>query len=183
MTFEFTTLAAPVAVTPVTMTAATTPGVLIVQHMPEVFTTHFARHLDAVSSLEVTEARDGDRVEPGHALLAPGNQHLALRRDSRGYFVTLSDGALVSRHRPSVDVLFCSVAKVAGKNAIGVLLTGMGADGADGLLEMQRRGATTIAQDERTSIVFGMPREAILRGAVDEVLPLPAIAAAISEAV
>ena len=162
---------------------ATTPGVLIVQHMPEVFTTHFARHLDAVSPLEVTEARDGDRVEPGRALLAPGNQPLALRRDSRGYFVTLSDGALVSRHRPSVDVLFCSVAEVAGKNAIGVLLTGMGADGADGLLEMKRRGATTIAQDERTSIVFGMPREAILRGAVDEVLPLPAIAAAISEAV
>ena len=154
----------------------TTPGVVIVQHMPEVFTTHFAKHLDDVSLLDVAEARDGDRVEPGRALVAPGNRHMMLRRDGRGYFVTLGDGALVSRHRPSVDVLFRSVAEAAGKNATGVLLTGMGADGADGLLAMKRRGATTIAQDERTSVVFGMPREAILRGAVDEVLALGEIA-------
>jgi two-component system chemotaxis response regulator CheB len=158
---------------------ASTPGVLIVQHMPEVFTTHFARHLDQESAMDVAEAREGDRLERGRALLAPGNRHMMLRRDGRGYFVALGEGPLISRHRPSVDVLFRSVAEVAGARAVGVLLTGMGADGADGLLEMKRRGAATIAQDESSCVVFGMPREAILRGGVDEVIPLPLIGAAI----
>jgi len=160
---------------------ASTPGVLIVQHMPEVFTAHFAQHLDQQSAMDVAEAREGDRLEPGRAFVAPGNRHMMLRRDGRGYYVGLSEGPLVSRHRPSVDVLFRSVAEVAGARAVGVLLTGMGADGADGLLEMKRRGAATIAQDESSCIVFGMPREAILRGGVDEVLPLALIGAAIVE--
>ena len=162
---------------------AATPGTVIVQHMPEVFTAHFARSLDAESNMSVKEAADGDRVIAGRALVAPGNRHMELLKDGRGYFVKLSDGPLVSRHRPSVDVLFHSTARAAGNVAVGVILTGMGADGAEGMLALRRAGARTIAQDEETSVVFGMPREAIVRGAVEEVLPLSDIAAAISSAV
>jgi two-component system, chemotaxis family, protein-glutamate methylesterase/glutaminase len=156
-----------------------TPGLVIVQHMPEVFTAAFAERLNRSCPIEVKEAATGDRVRPGLALIAPGNRHTVLRRNGAQYAVEVMDGPLVCRHRPSVDVLFRSVAQAAGGNAIGVLLTGMGADGAEGLLEMKRVGATTIAQDEATSVVFGMPRAAIERGAVDEVLPLPRIAASI----
>jgi two-component system, chemotaxis family, protein-glutamate methylesterase/glutaminase len=155
------------------------PAIVIVQHMPEGFTRAFAERLDQECQIEVKEAGDGDAVRPGRALLAPGNRHVVLVRRDRQYILQVRDGPLVSRHRPSVDVLFRSVAQVAGMDAIGVLLTGMGDDGADGLLEMKRAGAPTIAQDETTSVVFGMPREAVARGAADEVLPLPAIAAAI----
>lgn len=155
------------------------PAMVIVQHMPEGFTRAFAERLDQECQIEVKEAEDGDAVTPGRALLAPGNRHVVLARRDRQYALEVRDGPLVSRHRPSVDVLFRSVAQVAGVDAMGVLLTGMGDDGADGLLEMKRAGAPTIAQDETTSVVFGMPREAVARGAADEVLPLPAIAAAI----
>jgi len=157
------------------------PGTVIVQHMPEVFTAHFAKRLDAEAAIEVREASDGDRVVPGRALLAPGNQHMRVERDANGYYVSLADGALVSRHRPSVDVLFRSVAARAGANASGALLTGMGNDGAEGLLAMRQAGAMTLAQDEATSIVFGMPREAILRGAAEHVLPLDEIASALTQ--
>jgi two-component system, chemotaxis family, protein-glutamate methylesterase/glutaminase len=159
-----------------------TPGTLIVQHMPEGFTSHFARHLDHESPMEVREAVHGDRLYPGRALLAPGNRHMALRRDRDGYYVALDDGPLVSRHRPSVDVLFHSVAEIAGATAVGVLLTGMGADGAEGLLALKKAGASTIAQDERTSVVFGMPKEAIARGAAGEITALDRIAASIRSA-
>ena len=158
---------------------ADSPGTLIVQHMPEVFTRHFARHLDSESAMAVKEAADGDRLFAGRALLAPGNRHLTLRRDRDGYFVTVADGPLVSRHRPSVDVLFRSVAEVAGPHAIGVILTGMGADGAEGMAKMKQAGASTIAQDEKSCVVFGMPKEAIARGSVDEVAPIEKIAPAI----
>ena len=129
--------------------------------------------------MEVREARDGDRVQPGRVLIAPGNRHLRLRRSGAGYVVEVADGPLVSRHRPSVDVLFRSVAEVAGPRAVGAILTGMGADGAQGLLEMRRAGARTIAQDEATCVVFGMPKEAIARGAAQHIVPLGAIAAAV----
>jgi two-component system, chemotaxis family, protein-glutamate methylesterase/glutaminase len=158
---------------------ADAPGTLIVQHMPEIFTRHFARHLNAESLLDVQEAADGDRLTSGHALVAPGNRHASLCRDRDGYYVRLSDGPLVSRHRPSVDVMFRSVAEVAGSKAIGVILTGMGADGAEGMVEMKRAGAATIAQDEKTCVVFGMPKEAIRRGAIDEVAAIEDIALAI----
>ncbi len=158
---------------------ADAPCFLIVQHMPPGFTRAFSERLDQESALTVREAQDGDRVETGYALVAPGDKHLRLREDARGYFVEVCHGPLVSRHRPSVDELFRSVALYAGHRAIGVLLTGMGDDGADGLLEMKRAGAATLAQDEATSIVFGMPKEAIRRGAADEVLPLPLIPEAI----
>lgn len=155
------------------------PGMVIVQHMPELFTAAFARRLDDTCRIQVKEAADGDRVIPGRALISPGNRHLLVRRDGAQYRVQLSDGPLVSRHRPSVDVLFQSVAQAAGPNAVGVILTGMGNDGAAGLLEMHDAGAVTLAQDESTSVVFGMPGAAIGRGAVRFVHPLPAIAAAI----
>jgi two-component system, chemotaxis family, protein-glutamate methylesterase/glutaminase len=155
------------------------PGMVIVQHMPELFTAAFARRLNETCAIEVKEAAHGDRVVPGRALIAPGNRHLLLRRDGSQFIVQLSDGPLVSRHRPSVDVLFQSVARVAGAAAIGVILTGMGNDGAAGMLEMHQTGAVTIAQDETTSIVFGMPGAAIAKGAVGFVRPLPSIAAAI----
>jgi two-component system, chemotaxis family, protein-glutamate methylesterase/glutaminase len=158
------------------------PGIVIVQHMPEVFTAAFARRLNETCRIEVKEAADGDRVIDGRALIAPGNQHVEVRRDGAQYRVHLTSGPLVSRHRPSVDVLFRSVAKAAGVNAIGAILTGMGNDGAAGLLEMRQAGATTIAQDEATSIVFGMPGAAILRGAAQTVHPLPLIAPAIVNA-
>ncbi len=155
------------------------PGMVVVQHMPEVFTRTFAERLDRLCRIEVKEASNGDRVRAGRALIAPGNRHTRLVRTGAHYEVEVDDGPLVSRHRPSVDVLFRSVAKAAGPNALGVILTGMGDDGAEGLLEMKRAGAATIAQDERSCVVFGMPREAIERHAVDDVVPLARIAAAI----
>ncbi len=155
------------------------PAFLIVQHMPAGFTRAFAERLDQEGGLRVREAQDGDRIQPGHALLAPGDLHLRLREDLHGYFAEVTAGPLISRHRPSVDVLFHSVAELAGPGAVGVLLTGMGDDGAEGLLAMRRAGAVTLAQDEATSVVFGMPKEAIRRGATERVLPLPAIAEAI----
>jgi two-component system, chemotaxis family, protein-glutamate methylesterase/glutaminase len=158
---------------------ADAPGIVIVQHMPERFTAAFARRLDQICRIEVKEAAAGDRVLRGRALIAPGDRHLILRRHGGYYEVELSDAPPVSRHRPSVDVLFRSVAQAAGPRAVGVILTGMGDDGAAGLLEMKRAGAATLAQDERTCVVFGMPKEAIVRGAADRVLPLSSIAAAI----
>lgn len=155
------------------------PGIVVVQHMPERFTAAFAQRLDQICRITVKEAIPGDRVVRGQALIAPGNRHLLLHRHGAQYEVELVDGPRVSRHRPSVDVLFRSVAQAAGPHAVGVLLTGMGDDGAAGLLEMKRGGASTLAQDEATSVVFGMPKEAIERGAVEEVLPLPGMAAAI----
>jgi two-component system chemotaxis response regulator CheB len=148
------------------------PGIVIVQHMPEGFTRAFADRLDKLCRIEVKEAADGDRVLDGRALIAPGNRHLRLKRSGGQYCVEVYDAPLVSRHRPSVDVLFSSVAEQAGANAVGVLLTGMGDDGADGLVEMRRAGAQTIAQDEASCVVFGMPKEAILRGGADEVVAL-----------
>jgi two-component system chemotaxis response regulator CheB len=147
-------------------------GLVIVQHMPELFTAAFARRLQQVCRIEVKEAAQGDRVMRGRALIAPGNRHLRVRRSGGHYEVDVLDGARVSGHKPSVDVLFHSVARAAGPNAVGVLLTGMGDDGADGLLAMKRAGAATLAQDEASCVVFGMPRAAIERGAVGEVLPL-----------
>jgi two-component system chemotaxis response regulator CheB len=155
------------------------PGIVIVQHMPEGFTTAFAEHLNGMCRMEVREARTGDRIHPGRALVAPGNRHLRVIRRGQHLVADVSDDAPVSRHRPSVDVLFASVAQAAGAQAIGVIMTGMGSDGADGLLQMKRAGAITIAQDESTSIVFGMPKEAIDRGAASLVLPLPRIAFAV----
>lgn len=152
------------------------PGILIVQHLPKKFTKSFAERLNEVCSIAVKEAEDGDIVKPGRALVAPGNRHMLLIKRGRQYYVEVRDGPLVNRHRPSVDVLFRSAALYAGKNGIGILLTGMGDDGSRGLLEMREAGAKTIAQDERSSVVFGMPREAILLNAADEVLPLNDIA-------
>jgi two-component system, chemotaxis family, protein-glutamate methylesterase/glutaminase len=151
------------------------PPVVVVQHMPELFTAAFARRLNECCQVSVKEAAAGDELAPGRVLIAPGNRHLVVRRQGRHYFVEVSDGPLVSRHRPSVDVLFRSVAAAAGPHAVGALLTGMGDDGADGLLEMKRAGARTIAQDEATSVVFGMPKEAIARKAADQIAPLSRI--------
>ncbi len=157
-----------------------TPGIVIVQHMPEHFTTAFAARLDGLCRISVKEAEDNDTVLRGRALIAPGNRHTLLKRSGARYYVEVKDGPLVSRHRPSVDVLFRSAARYAGKNALGILMTGMGDDGARGLLEMKTAGAATIAQDESTSVVFGMPQEAVKRGAADRVLSLDAIAAAVA---
>ncbi len=150
----------------------TAPGIVIVQHMPENFTTSFAKRLNETCEIEVREARDGDHVVPGLALIAPGNHHMVLRRSGAQYLVKIKDGPRVHYQRPAVDVLFQSVAKVAGKYAVGALLTGMGADGAKGLLAMREAGAHTLAQDEATCIVFGMPKEAIKLGGAAEVVPL-----------
>jgi two-component system chemotaxis response regulator CheB len=155
------------------------PPVVVVQHMPPGFTTAFAKRLNETTAMEVKEAVSGDAVIPGRVLLAPGNRHLALCRSGASTFVQVFEGELVSRHRPSVDVLFRSVARTAGANALGILLTGMGDDGAAGLLELRNAGASTVAQDESTSVVFGMPKEAIKRGAAGQILPLHEIAAAI----
>jgi two-component system chemotaxis response regulator CheB len=160
---------------------ADSPGTVVVQHMPEGFTAAFARRLDACCPMEVKEAATGDRIYRGRVLLAPGNRHLVVRRAGDEYVAELLETPPVSRHRPSVDVLFRSVAEAAGEAATGVLLTGMGADGAEGLGEMKRRGALTIAQDESTCVVFGMPREAIVRGAVDEVVGLSRIATVLQD--
>ena len=152
------------------------PGILITQHMPETFTKSFAARLDSLCRISVKEAEHGERVLPGHAYVAPGNSHLLLRRSGANYMTQLSDEPLVNRHRPSVDVLFRSAAVHAGKNAVGVILTGMGKDGALGMLAMKRAGAYNFAQDEASCVVFGMPKEAIAVGATDEVLPLREIA-------
>ena len=151
------------------------PGMVIVQHMPEKFTAEFANRLNTLCQISVKEARHNDRVIPGQALIAPGGKHMLLRRNGAQYFVDVIDGPLVNRHRPSVDVLFRSVAKSAGANALGVIMTGMGDDGAAGLLEMRKAGARTLAQDEESCVVFGMPKEAIKRGAVEKTVPLSAI--------
>ena len=148
------------------------PAVLIAQHMPPGFTKSFAQRLNGLCRITVKEAEHGERVLPGHAYIAPGHAHLLLARSGANYIAHLSDEPPVNRHRPSVDVLFRSAALHAGKNAIGVILTGMGRDGAAGLLEMRQAGAFTLAQDEASCIVFGMPREAIAMGAADEVAPL-----------
>jgi two-component system chemotaxis response regulator CheB len=152
------------------------PAVLITQHMPSGFTRSFAARLDGLCRITVSEAVDGERVLPGHAYIAPGDRHLRLARSGANYMVMLDDAPPVNRHRPSVDVLFRSVAALAGPNALGVMLTGMGSDGAKAMLEMKAAGSFNIAQDEATCIVFGMPKEAIACGAVDEVLPLQRIA-------
>lgn len=153
------------------------PGLVIVQHMPEHFTASFAKRLDELCRITVKEAENGDTVLRGRALIAPGNLHTLLKRSGARYYVEVRHGPLVSRHRPSVDVLFRSAARYAGNNAVAVILTGMGDDGATGMLEMKEAGAYTIAQDESSCVVFGMPQEAIKRGAVHQVLPLEAIAA------
>jgi len=153
-----------------------TPGIVIVQHMPEKFTAAFAERLNKICQLEVKEARHGDRVLPGRALIAPGGRHMLLRRDGANYHVDVIDGPLVNRHRPSVDVLFRSVAKQAGANALGIIMTGMGDDGAAGLLEMRKIGARTVAQDEESCVVYGMPKEAVKRGGVEKSVPLSGIA-------
>jgi len=158
------------------------PGIVIVQHMPEKFTEAFARRLDTLCELEVKEAADGDAVLRGRVLIAPGNRHMLLQRSGARYHVAVKDGPQVSRHRPSVDVLFRSAAHTAGANALGIIMTGMGDDGAHGLLEMREAGAATVAQDEATSVVFGMPKEAIALGAPERVLPLDRLAAEIVKA-
>jgi two-component system, chemotaxis family, protein-glutamate methylesterase/glutaminase len=152
------------------------PGIVIVQHMPEHFTRSFAARLDSLCKVSVKEAEDNDTVMTGRALIAPGNYHTLLKRSGARYYVEIRQGPLVSRHRPSVDVLFRSTARYAGRNAIGVIMTGMGDDGAQGLLEMKEAGAYTIGQDEATSVVYGMPQEAVKKGAVSKVLPLEGIA-------
>jgi two-component system, chemotaxis family, protein-glutamate methylesterase/glutaminase len=152
------------------------PPIVVVQHMPENFTRAFADRLDQDCAIDVSEARDDIALRRGMALIAPGNYHLVVNNNGPNLVVNIMDGPLVSRHRPSVDVLFRSVAVSAGRNAVGVIMTGMGDDGAQGLLEMKETGATTIAQDEASCVVFGMPREAIARGAVDFVFPLAQIA-------
>src|SRR5579884_731743 len=156
-----------------------TPPLLITQHMPERFTNSFANYLNQLCSIKVKEAEEDDRVLTGEALIAPGNYHMRLVRDGARYRVRLDQEPPVNRHRPSVDVLFNSVAECAGANSIGVILTGMGADGANGLLKMKEAGAMTLAQDEASCVVFGMPKEAIKRGAVDRVLPLCEIPSAV----
>lgn len=158
------------------------PGIVIVQHMPEKFTEAFARRLDGLCEVEVKEAADGDAVLRGRVLIAPGNRHMLLQRSGARYYVAIKDGPLVSRHRPSVDVLFRSAAHSVGANGVGIIMTGMGDDGAHGLLEMKQVGALTVAQDEASSVVFGMPKEAIALGAADKVLALDRLAAEIVRA-
>lgn len=155
------------------------PAIAIVQHMPAAFTAAFAKRLDSTCAITVSEARNGDRMLRGHALISPGGQHMLLKRSGAAYAIELRDGPPVSRHKPSVDVLFRSVARFAGVNSVGVIMTGMGDDGARGLKEMRDAGARTIGQDEETSVVYGMPREAKERGGVEQELPLHKIAAAI----
>jgi two-component system, chemotaxis family, protein-glutamate methylesterase/glutaminase len=161
---------------------ADAPGVVIVQHMPENFTHSFARNLDSFCRMQVKEAADKDVVRPGVAYIAPGGKHTLVKRVGAQYLIEVRDGPLVSRHRPSVDVLFRSAARFAGANAVGVILTGMGDDGAQGMKELHDAGAVTFAQDEATSVVFGMPKEAIRLGGVDEVLPLENLPTAVLRA-
>jgi len=152
------------------------PGIVIVQHMPEIFTKTFADRLNEECRINVKEAVDHDTILRGHALIAPGNKHMLVKRSGAKYFVEVIDGPLVNRHRPAVDVLFRSTAQYAGSNAVGIIMTGMGDDGARGMAEMKEAGAFTIAQDEKSCVVFGMPKEAIKRNAVDKILPLDQIA-------
>ncbi|MCG2577949.1 chemotaxis response regulator protein-glutamate methylesterase [Dechloromonas sp. XY25] len=158
-----------------TQLPATCLGIVIVQHMPEKFTAMFAQRLNGLCQIEVREAQNGDRVFPGRALIAPGGKHMMLKRSGAQYVVEIVSGPLVNRHRPSVDVLFRSTAKYAGKNALGIIMTGMGDDGARGLKEMRSAGASTIAQDEASSVVFGMPKEAIKLGGAEQVMSLERI--------
>jgi two-component system, chemotaxis family, protein-glutamate methylesterase/glutaminase len=162
---------------------ANSPGIVITQHIPQVFSAAFAKRLNETCAVEVKEAADGDLVQPGRALLAPGNFHMILRRSGQSFRVQVKDGPLICYQRPSVDVMFASVAEAAKDKAVGVLLTGMGFDGAKGLLAMKTARAATIAQDENTCVVFGMPKEAIRLGAADQVLPLDRIATAVLNAV
>ncbi|MBI5833093.1 MAG: chemotaxis response regulator protein-glutamate methylesterase [Armatimonadetes bacterium] len=155
---------------------ANAPGIVVVQHMPEHFTRAFANRLNGLCAIEVKEGENNDSVTPGRCIIAPGNYHMVMRRSGARYYVEIKSGPLVSRHRPSVDVLFRSVARYAGRNAIGAILTGMGSDGAKGMAEMKAEGAANVAQDEATSIVFGMPKEAIAAGGVDYVEPLDRVA-------
>lgn len=155
------------------------PGIVIVQHMPEKFTASFAERLNSLAQIEIREARNNDRVIPGLALIAPGGKHMLLKRSGAYYHVEVVNGPLVNRHRPSVDVLFRSVARFAGRNATGIIMTGMGDDGARGLKELHDSGARTYAQDEASCVVFGMPKEAIKLGGVDQVINLHAIASVI----
>ncbi|WP_373974109.1 chemotaxis response regulator protein-glutamate methylesterase [Chitinibacter sp. SCUT-21] len=159
----------------------TCPGIAIVQHMPEQFTAAFAKRLNSICQIEVKEAVDGDRIIPGRAIIAPGGRHMTIKRSGAFYHVEVIDGPPVSRHRPSVDVLFRSAAKSAGRNAWGIIMTGMGDDGAKGLKEMHDVGAHTIAQDEKSCVVFGMPKEAIKLGAAAEVMPLAQITQSIAK--
>jgi two-component system, chemotaxis family, protein-glutamate methylesterase/glutaminase len=154
---------------------ADAPGIVVVQHMPEFFTSAFANRLNALCRIEVKEGGHGDQITRGRAIIAPGNRHMSVVRRPEAFHIELSDGPLVSRHRPSVDILFRSVASAAGANALGIILTGMGNDGASGMLEMKRAGSSTIAQDEKSCVVFGMPKEAISAGAVDTIAPLACI--------
>jgi len=158
---------------------AVAPGIVIVQHMPEKFTAAFAARLDGLCRITVKEAEHNDRVLPGRALIAPGGRHMLLKRSGAQYMVEVVDGPLVNRHRPSVDVLFRATAKSAGANALGVIMTGMGDDGAAGLLEMRQAGARTLAQDEASCVVYGMPKEAVKRGGVERSVPLDRVAAEI----
>ena len=158
---------------------AEVPAILIVQHMPEKFTAAFAKRLDGICAMEIKEAEDGDAVRAGRVLIAPGGRHMLLQRNGSQYSAAIKDGPPVSRHRPSVDVLFRSAAQNAGANAMGIIMTGMGDDGARGLLEMRNAGARTMAQDEESCVVFGMPKEAIERGAAERVIQLRHIPAAI----
>ena len=154
----------------------TSTGIVVVQHMPEKFTALFAQRLNGLCAMEVREARDGDRVLPGRVLIAPGGRHMLLQRSGAQYLVQVRDGPMINRHKPSVDVLFRSVAQVAGRNALGIIMTGMGDDGARGLKEMHQAGALTVAEDESSCVVFGMPKVAIEMGGVSKVLPLDRIA-------
>jgi two-component system chemotaxis response regulator CheB len=154
---------------------ADSPGIVIVQHMPEHFTATFAQRLNELCKISVKEAANNDTVVRGRALIAPGSKHTLLKRSGARYYVEVKDGPLVSRHRPSVDVLFRSAARYAGKNCVGVIMTGMGDDGARGMLEMKEAGAYNIAQDEATSVVYGMPKEAVKYGGVDKIVPLQKI--------
>jgi two-component system chemotaxis response regulator CheB len=159
------------------------PGIVVVQHMPEKFTEAFAQRLNGLCQIEVREAKPGDSVIPGLALIAPGGRHMLLKRSGSRYFVDVVDGPPVSRHRPSVDVLFRSATGTAGRNALGIIMTGMGDDGAKGLLEMRNAGARTVAQDEQSCVVYGMPKEAVKLGAVERSLPLDEIAGVIARTV
>lgn len=162
---------------------ADTPGIVIVQHMPPKFTTAFAERLNSLVTLDVKEAEDGDRVLMGRVLIAPGNYHMLLKKSGADYYVQVKEGPMVHHHRPSVDVLFHSVAQVAGKNTVGVMLTGMGGDGSVAMKEMHDKGAFTIAQNEESCVVYGMPKEAVKLGAIDQILHLNDISAGIIEAV
>ena len=156
---------------------AEVPGIVMVQHMPETFTPSFAKRLDSLGAIRVIEARGGERIQPGYAYLAPGHSHMTVKKSGAGWVTELAQSEPVNRHRPAVDVLFNSVAREVGKNAIGVILTGMGKDGAQGLLTMRQAGAWNIGQDQESCVVYGMPREAALVGAVDEVVSLNNVAA------